>query len=56
MSLGAAISIVCKTPGVGGGKSRLRPLLGAEMVARLSACFIRDVAAALEAVPSPLGR
>ena len=26
------------------------------MVARLSACFIRDVAAALEAVPSPLGR
>lgn len=56
MSLGAAISIVCKTPGVGGGKSRLRPLLGADMVARLSACFIRDVAAALEAVPSPLGR
>ena len=56
MSLGAAIAIVCKTPGVGGGKSRLRPLLGAELVARLSACFIRDVAAALEAVPSPLGR
>lgn len=56
MSLGAAISIVCKTPGVGGGKSRLRPLLGAELVARLSACFIRDVADALEAVPSPLGR
>ncbi len=56
MSLGAAIAIVCKTPGAGGGKSRLRPLLGADMVARLSACFIRDVAAALEAVPSPLGR
>ncbi|WPB86427.1 TIGR04282 family arsenosugar biosynthesis glycosyltransferase [Sediminicoccus rosea] len=56
MGPGAAISIVCKTPGVGGGKSRLRPLLGAEMVARLSGCFIRDVAAALEAVPSPLGR
>lgn len=56
MGLGAAIAIVCKTPGVGGGKSRLRPLLGAERVARLSACFIRDVAAALEAVPGPVGR
>ncbi len=56
MGLGAAIAIVCKTPGVGGGKSRLRPLLGAERVARLSACFIRDVATTLEAVPGPLGR
>jgi len=54
--LGAAVVIVCKTPGIGGGKSRLRPLLGAEMVARLSACFIRDVAAALEAVPEALDR
>jgi rSAM/selenodomain-associated transferase 1 len=56
MGLGAAVSIVCKTPGVGGGKSRLRPLLGADLVQRLSACFIRDVAAALEAVPGSLGR
>lgn len=56
MGQGAAVSIVCKTPGVGGGKSRLRPLLGAEMAQRLSACFIRDVAAALEAVPEALGR
>lgn len=56
MALGTAVSIVCKTPGVGGGKSRLRPLLGAEMAQRLSACFIRDVAAALEAVPEALGR
>ena len=56
MGLGAAVSIVCKTPGVGGGKSRLRPLLGAEAIQRLSACFIRDVAAALEAVPDALGR
>lgn len=56
MDPGAAVAIVCKTPGVGGGKSRLRPLLGAEMVQRLSACFIRDVAAALEAVPEALGR
>lgn len=56
MDPGAAVSIVCKTPGVGGGKSRLRPLLGAEKVERLSACFIHDVAAALEAVPEALGR
>lgn len=56
MGRGAAIAMVCKTPGIGGGKSRLRPLLGAERVAQLSACFIRDVAAALEAVPGPLGR
>jgi rSAM/selenodomain-associated transferase 1 len=56
MGLGTAVSIVCKTPGVGGGKSRLRPLLGAELAQGLSACFIRDVAAALEAVPEALGR
>lgn len=56
MDPGAAVSIVCKTPGVGGGKSRLRPLLGAEMTQRLSACLIRDVAAALEAIPESLGR
>lgn len=56
MGLGAAVSIVCKTPGVGGGKSRLRPLLGAEMAQRLSACFIRDVATALAAIPEALGR
>lgn len=56
MGLGAAVTIVCKTPAVGLGKSRLRPLLGPERVARLSACFIRDVAAALEAVPDSLNR
>jgi hypothetical protein len=56
MSATAAVAIVCKTPGIGGGKSRLRPLLGVEAVAGLSACFIRDVAAAIEAVPPGLGR
>ncbi len=56
MGPGAAVSIVCKTPCVGGGKSRLRPLLGTEMTQRLAACLIRDVAAALEAVPESLGR
>jgi hypothetical protein len=48
----AAVAIVCKAPGVGGGKSRLRPLLGAEAVAALSACFIRDIAETLEALPA----
>lgn len=53
---GAAIAIVCKTPQQGGGKSRLRPLLGHDGAATLSACFIRDVAAAIEAVPEAVGR
>jgi len=56
MARGPAVAIVCKTPGLGAGKSRLRPLLGAEMVERLSACFILDVAAALEALPDASGR
>lgn len=55
MSSGAAIAIVCKTPGVGGGKSRLRPLLGADTVARLSACFIRDIAATLDGLDPTVG-
>ena len=55
MSKGTAVSIVCKTPGVGGGKSRLRPLLGADTVARLSACFIRDIAETLDALPPEVG-
>lgn len=56
MGRGPAVSIVCKTPGAGGGKSRLRPVLGPERVQRLSACFIRDVAATLEAVSVASGR
>ncbi|CAH0221720.1 TIGR04282 family arsenosugar biosynthesis glycosyltransferase [Roseomonas sp. CECT 9278] len=55
MSKGAAVAIVCKTPGVGGGKSRLRPLLGAERVAELSACFIRDIAATLDGLSPAVG-
>jgi rSAM/selenodomain-associated transferase 1 len=53
---GAAISLICKTPLPGAGKSRLRPLFGAEGTAALSASFIRDVAAAIEAVPEAIGR
>ncbi len=55
MAGGAAVAIVCKTPGVGGGKSRLRPLLGAERVADLSACFIRDIAATLDGLAPAVG-
>jgi len=55
MGKGAAVAIVCKTPGVGGGKSRLRPLLGADRVAALSACFIRDIAATLDALAPSVG-
>lgn len=55
MGKGAAVAIVCKTPGLGGGKSRLRPLLGAERVAALSACFIRDITATLDALSPAIG-
>jgi uncharacterized protein len=55
MGSGAAVAIVCKTPGVGGGKSRLRPLLGTERVAELSACFIRDIAATLDQLAPTVG-
>jgi len=55
MGKGAAVAIVCKTPGVGGGKSRLRPVLGADTVARMSACFIRDIAATLDGLAPTIG-
>lgn len=55
MAGGAAVAIVCKTPGIGGGKSRLRPLLGAEAVAALSACFIRDIAETLDSLAPGIG-
>ena len=55
MAGGAAVAIVCKTPGVGGGKSRLRSVLGAEAVAQLSACFIRDIAGTLDALSPAVG-
>jgi rSAM/selenodomain-associated transferase 1 len=51
----AALGILCKAPRVGATKTRLSPLLGAETAAALSACFLRDVAAAIEVVPERLG-
>lgn len=56
MAAVAAVSIVCKTPRRGASKTRLHPLVGPDDAAALSACFIRDVAAAIEAVPAAVGR
>jgi uncharacterized protein len=52
----AALGIMCKAPRAGMAKTRLAPMLGAGDAAVLSACFLRDVAAAIEAVPQSLGR
>lgn len=52
----AAIGIVCKAPQPGHSKTRLATAIGEVAASELSACFLRDVAAAIEAVPDVLGR
>jgi uncharacterized protein len=52
----AAIGIICKAPQPGRSKTRLATAIGAEAASKLSACFLRDVAVAIEAVPAGLGR
>jgi uncharacterized protein len=52
----AAIGIICKAPQPGRSKTRLASAVGAVAASELSACFLRDVAAAIEAVPQVLGR
>ena len=52
----AAIGIICKAPQPGRAKTRLGTAIGAVAASELSACFLRDVAAAVEAVPETLGR
>lgn len=52
----SAIGIMCKAPQPGHTKTRLAAAIGATAAAELSACFLRDVAAAIEAVPETLGR
>lgn len=52
----AAIGIMCKAPQPGRTKTRLASTIGVDAAARLSACFLRDVAAAIEAVPADVGR
>src|SRR5262252_1080509 len=56
MTASAAIGIMCKAPLPGRTKTRLAAIIGAEAAAELSACFLRDVAAAIEAVPAAIGR
>ena len=45
-----AVAMVCKTPVAGQSKTRLSPPLSAADCARLSACFIQDVAATIAAL------
>jgi rSAM/selenodomain-associated transferase 1 len=52
----AAIGIICKAPQPGRAKTRLATAIGAVAASELSACFLRDVAAAIDAVPETLGR
>jgi uncharacterized protein len=52
----AAIGIICKAPQPGRSKTRLAMAIGVVAASELSACFLRDVAAAIEAVPGALGR
>ena len=51
-----AIGIMCKAPQSGSSKTRLATAIGVVAASELSACFLRDVAAAIEAVPEALGR
>lgn len=52
----AALGIMCKAPRPGAAKTRLAAVVGPEPAAALAACFLRDVAASIEAVPEELGR
>ena len=52
----AAIGIICKAPQPGHSKTRLATAIGEVAASELSACFLSDVAAAIEAVPEALGR
>lgn len=56
MKKSAAIGVMCKAPQPGRTKTRLAATLGIENAANLSACFLRDISAAIEAVPERLGR
>jgi len=47
---------MCKAPQPGHAKTRLARAIGTAAASELSTCFLRDVAAAIEAVPETLGR
>lgn len=52
----AALGVMCKAPRTGAAKTRLSAVVGPEAATQLAACFLRDVAQAIEAVPENLGR
>jgi rSAM/selenodomain-associated transferase 1 len=52
----AAIGIICKAPQPGLSKTRLATAIGAVAASELSACFLSDVAACIEAIPEAIGR
>jgi uncharacterized protein len=52
----AALGIMCKAPQPGTTKTRLAAVVGNEQAASLAACFLRDVATVVEAVPENIGR
>ena len=56
MRKSAAIGIMCKAPLPGRTKTRLAAVMGAGPAAALSACFLRDVAATIAALPDHLAR
>ena len=47
-----AVAMVCKTPIAGQSKTRLSPPLSPDECARLSACFISDVASTIQSLAS----
>ncbi len=55
-TVSTAIGIMCKAPHPGRTKTRLGAVIGAQAATALSVCFLRDVAAAIEAVPASSGR
>lgn len=54
MAKSAAIGIMCKAPLPGRAKTRLAATIGGDDAARLSSCFLRDIAATVESLPKPL--
>lgn len=52
----AAIGLICKAPEPGRAKTRLAASIGARTAADLSACFLRDLATIIEAIPEGIGR
>jgi rSAM/selenodomain-associated transferase 1 len=51
-----AIGIMCKAPQPGRTKTRLAMSIGSTVAAKLSACFLRDIAASIQAIPRAIGR